>query len=122
MSNVVPFPALPPLPIDPDLADLDFAPVERIRERTREQRDANTRALSLRVHNAAGVAVELLAMTKPELIEVVRSRDGRGLIDEFDAAAFDAETLAEFISTASNRIMVCVAYLEQGDDGGDDAA
>jgi hypothetical protein len=69
---------------------------------------------------AVGQAVALLAMTKPEMIEMIRSRDGRGLIDELDAAAFDAETLGELISTASNRIMVAVACIE-GDDGGEAA-
>jgi hypothetical protein len=117
MSNVISFPTPPPLPIDPDLAELDFDAVPSIRERTQEQRDARTRNLSQRVYSAAGVAVALLAMTKPEMIEMIRSHDGRGLIDEFDAAAFDAETLAEFISTASNRIMVAVACIER-DDGG----
>jgi hypothetical protein len=117
MSNVISFPTPPPLPIDPDLAELDFDPVPSIRECPQEQRDARTRNLSQRVHNAAGVAVALLALTKPELIEVMRTRDGRGLIDELDAAAFDAETLGELISTASNRIMVAVACIE-GDDGG----
>jgi hypothetical protein len=116
MSNVISFPTLPPRPIDPDLAELDFEPIPAIRARTPEERNVHTRNLSQRVYNAAGVAVALLALTKPELVEVVRSRDGRGLIDELDAAAFDAETLAEFISTASNRVMVAIAVIES--DGG----
>jgi hypothetical protein len=119
MSNVVPFPTLPPLPIDPDLAALDFSPVANIRECPQEQRDARTRNLSLRVHNAAGAALALLGMTKPELIELMRTQDGRGLLGELDAAVLDAETLGGFISTASNRVAVAVACIE--DDGGEAA-
>jgi hypothetical protein len=97
MSNVIDFPKPPPLPIDPDnIVDLDFGPVPAFRARSQEQRAANTLTLSKRVYHAAGVAVELLSLTKLELIEVMRTRDGQGLLDELDAAVTDAETLGGF--------------------------
>jgi hypothetical protein len=116
MSNVIPFP-LPPLPIDPTLAELDFDPAPAIRERTQAERDEHTRALSQRVYDTARVAVRLLSMTKAELVALMRTQNGRALIDELDRAAFDAETLAGFITTASNRVMVSIAVIESGDGG-----
>ena len=71
---------VPPPPIDPDVADIDFAAVPGIRRHSQIERSKRTRSLLARVGGRAPEAIGILGLHKHELIALVRTHgvaDGR---------------------------------------------
>lgn len=96
------------------IAAMQFTAQRAFRQKSKKERVELTAGLAEKVKLPAVVAVEIIAMTKRELVNHVAGdleKWGPSLI-EFAKAHDDAKALCEIIGTAEARLAVAVATVE----------
>jgi predicted ATPase with chaperone activity len=98
------------------IAAMQFTAQRAFRRHSKKERVELTAGLAEKVKLPAVVAVEIIAMTKKELVDHVAGdleKWGSSLM-EFAKAHDDAKALCEIIGTAEARLAVAVATVEGG--------
>ena len=105
------------------LAALERPAAEALRRLSKPERQRNVNAVADDVRDAATISIEIVAMTKPELIAAVEKQHniwGPSLMTLAQAVT-SARNLADLINDAQYRLASALAVVEEpmmtGDDG-----